>query len=225
MVRVLALDSSTSACSVAARVDGDNFERFEIGKNLHSARMLPMVHEILDEVGIDLPGFDCIGVGVGPGSFTGLRIGVGIAQGLANAVGLPVVPVSSLAAIAHAQNHEQILTGLDARMGEVYWACYRRDEPVNMPVLTGREHVSVPNEVELSGPGHWLAVGTAWEIYGNNLSRELLENIQIPGGLQYPRACDTAAIAEMKFLAGHSLDAAGLVPSYVREEVAKKVNG
>jgi tRNA threonylcarbamoyladenosine biosynthesis protein TsaB len=224
MVSVIALDSSTPACSVAVRLDGQDYEVFEVGENLHSTRMLPMVRQVLKEVALDLHEFDCIAVGVGPGSFTGLRIGVGIAQGLATSAGLPVVPVSSLAGLAQAQECDRVLPGVDARMGEIYWAGYQRKLPGDPVVLCGHETVSGPEKVRLPGPGEWLAVGTGWTIYAEMLAPDVLDNIEVHDELQYPHASDIAALGETGYLAGHGLAAASLSPSYVRNKVAKKVS-
>ena len=117
-MKLLALETSTDACSVALRLDGETFELHESGVK-HSSRLLPMIEQLLAEAGLALAQLDALAFGRGPGSFTGLRIGAGVTQGLAYARELPVVPVSSLAALAQGSDAARVLTAQDARMQEV----------------------------------------------------------------------------------------------------------
>src|SRR5258707_1196536 len=119
-MKLLALETSTEACSVALSLDGAVVERFELGQR-HGERLLPMVQEILSESGVALTQLDALAFGRGPGSFTSLRIGAGVTQGLAFGADLPVVPVSSLAVLAQGENAAKILAAFDARMRQVYW--------------------------------------------------------------------------------------------------------
>jgi tRNA threonylcarbamoyladenosine biosynthesis protein TsaB len=216
------MDSSTPACTVSTLLDGECFELFETGENLHSTRMLPMVDEVLSGSSMTLHEFDCIAVGVGPGSFTGLRIGVGIAQGLAYAANLPVVPVSSLAALAGAQPGNRLLAGIDARMGEIYWACYRREQVGGTVSLHGIERVSGPEDIQLPDRGPWLATGTAWDVYAAELTEDTRRSVTLPAEMHYPHAADVARLAEIGYLDGQTLVAGELAPSYVRNDVASK---
>jgi tRNA threonylcarbamoyladenosine biosynthesis protein TsaB len=122
-VNILALDTSTEACSVAIWSDGAVTDRFEYGTQ-HSERILAMVDELLAESGFALARFDAIAFGRGPGSFTGLRIGAGVAQGLAFGADIPVTPISSLAALAQGVDAPRVLAAFDARMNQVYCGAY-----------------------------------------------------------------------------------------------------
>ncbi len=122
-MRILALDTATEACSAALLLHGEVLERYEVLGRGHAERLLPMVQEVLAEGGVALAALDAVAFGRGPGAFTGLRIAAGVTQGLAFGAGLPVVPVSDLAALAaraavhHGRRH--VLACLDARMGQV----------------------------------------------------------------------------------------------------------
>ncbi len=124
--RILALDTATEACSVAV-LDGDRvYASFELCARDHTRRILPLVQQLLAVAGLTLHQMDALAFGCGPGSFTGVRIGVGIAQGLALGADLPVIGISTLQTMAQSawrlQQSEQVLAAIDARMGEVYWA-------------------------------------------------------------------------------------------------------
>src|SRR5690554_5943555 len=127
-MKLLAIDTATEACSVALLVDGQTFDRYAVIPRLHARQVLPMVQQVLDEAGTALAAVDAIAFGQGPGAFTGLRIAAGVVQGLAFALDKPVLPVSSLAAIAQRvwreQQAGQVAVAIDARMDEVYWGCY-----------------------------------------------------------------------------------------------------
>jgi len=194
-MKILALDTSTEACSVAAWEDGAVQEKFEIVRQGHSLRLLPMVDEVLAQAGWALGDCDALAFGRGPGSFTSLRIGAGVVQGLAFGAGLPVVPVSSLLALAQAQDANQVLAALDARMDQVYWVCCRRDANGLMQAVS---------EEAVSSPAHVSLVGDGWT-----------EN-------QYPCAGAVAQLAAPRVAAGDTVSAEQAVPLYVRDDVAKK---
>ncbi len=126
-MKILALDTSTEYLSLALSVDDKVFVRELLAGQSHSQRILPLLRELLDEAGVELTDLDGIAFGAGPGSFTGLRIGCGVAQGLAFGANLPVVGVSTLLALAQASGADHVIACLDARMGEVYHAVYVRE--------------------------------------------------------------------------------------------------
>ncbi len=150
-MRLLALDTSTEACSAALLIDGATTLRFEITERSHAELILPMVDSLLLEAGLELHDLDGLAFGRGPGGFTGLRIATGVVQGLAFGANLPVAPVSSLAAVAEqvpASEGEVVLVCNDARMGEVYWAAFRSDGSGEVEAVTA-ESVSPPDRVPL----------------------------------------------------------------------------
>jgi len=219
---LLALDSSTEACSVAL-INGDEVtEQFLLTPREHTQRLLPMVDEVLAEAGISLTQLDAIAYGRGPGSFTGLRICLGAVQGLAFGADLPVVPVSSLVALAQtaldkgAVNTEQsVLAALDARMDEVYWAhCHFQQ---GLAVIAGGEHLSAPEQVSLETINKdTLGVGSGWH-YSARIS---LEKIQSIHNDVLPSAGSVAKLGLNHFSKGEFCQADQAVPVYLRDEVA-----
>src|SRR4030066_555403 len=114
-MKLLALDTATEVCTVALWLDGEVLERSEPGGE-PAERILPVVDALLAEAGLVLTQFDALAFGRGPGSFTGLRIGAGVAQGLAFGADLSVVPVSSLAALAPGQDAAGGVPAVDCAM-------------------------------------------------------------------------------------------------------------
>jgi tRNA threonylcarbamoyladenosine biosynthesis protein TsaB len=149
-VRVLGIETSTPRISVAL-VDGDTLlaER-EVMVERNRTGLMPVIDELFTAVGLEPHGLDAVAVGAGPGSFTGLRIGMATAKGIAFASGRPLWAVSSLAAIAHTELGRDpaglVVAVLDARKGEIYAGAYRRDDN-NTTVLVGDERVLPPTEL------------------------------------------------------------------------------
>ena len=222
MTCYLALDTATEACSVAAWLDGKVIERFEVAGREQTARLLPMIHAVLAEAGRDPGRLDGIVCGVGPGSFSGVRIGVGVAKGLALARDLPVVGVSSLAMLAQAairgRAAEQVLAAIDARMGEVYFATFRSVK--GLAVAAGPETVCAPGAAPRAGPGAWGGIGTGWSAHETALRQSTGAQLSFVDGEALPRAADALALALPEFAGGRAISADALVPSYVRERVA-----
>ena len=132
MTTLLALDTATEACSVALLHDGRVLSHYEVIPRMHAQRLLPMIKDLLAEAGVALSAVDGIAFGRGPGAFTGVRIAIGVVQGLAFALERPVLPVSTLAVLAQRalreQGAQQVAAAIDARMDEVYWGCYRAEQ-------------------------------------------------------------------------------------------------
>ena len=221
-MRLLALDTSTEACSVALALDGRVQARFEMTERSHAELVLPMVDALLAGAGVTLDSLDAIAFGRGPGGFTGVRIAAGVAQGLAFGAGLPVVPVSSLAAVAEPlipSAGQRLLVCNDARMGEVYWAVFERAADGGLLAVTP-ERVSPPDGVDVGT----LAVDRA---AGNGLAAQpaLRDRLSASGYAivdgAWPRAEAVLAIAAREFAAGRSVSPADAVPVYVRDDVAR----
>jgi len=242
-VNYLAIDASTEACSVALQVNGKLYSRYDLCPQSHSLRLLPMVDEILIEAGIKLSQCDGLIFGRGPGSFTGVRIGVGVAQGLAFSAKLPVYGVSSLQAMAQlafiqgkVQRKVQgktkgqktgVIAAIDARMGEVYNGYFMLDnnnimqpqctEAVTPPEQLAQHLSSVVNKAE-------YGVGTGWDAYHEQLS-SLKSNIGSPEVL-FPSAEAMLAIGVIALEQGKGVAAEDAQPVYVRDTVSwKKLPG
>lgn len=227
-MKILALDTATEACSAALAIDGEVYERYEVLGRGHGQRLLPMVQEVLAEGGVALAALDAIAFGRGPGAFTGLRIAAGVTQGLAFGAGLPVVPVSDLAALASRaaslRNARWVLACLDARMAQVYWAAFDCADPA-APVTLMPEAVSDPAAVRLPAQGEdpvrWFAAGhgiAAYPALGTLLAGQLAGH---DAGL-LPHARDIARLGARAFAAGEAVTAEQAVPVYIRDEVAHR---
>ncbi len=219
-MHILALETSTERGSCALWRDGAVVERQCPAGQSHSATLLPLVRDLLAEAGITFRQLDGIAFGAGPGAFTGLRVACGVAQGLAVAAELPVLPVVTLEAVAAAVSGETIVAVLDARMGEVYSAIYQRRN--GRLALSGDLRVGPPQDVVLPSVSGWMAVGNALAAYP-----ALAERVFAAGGQclpdVVPDAAGIAALAAPRLLAGEGLDAALAAPLYVRNKVAQTI--
>ena len=218
-MNILALDTATESCNVGLWLNGQVRERQVPGRQ-HAEQLLQMIRDLLDESGIVPSQLDAIAFGRGPGMFTGLRIGAGITQGLAFALDIPVVPISSLAALARACDAEHVLAAIDARMEQVYWGAFRRQGDVVESM--GDEQVTAPTKVHVQGGATWIGCGSGWDRYGSELEAALGDRF---GGWREgcsPRASDIACLAEPILRAGGGLAAEEAVPVYVRDDVARK---
>ncbi|WMQ73446.1 MAG: tRNA threonylcarbamoyladenosine biosynthesis protein TsaB [Sodalis sp.] len=228
--RILALDTATEACSVALMLDDELLlERCTVAPREHTQRILPMVDGLLAEAGITLDSLDTLAFGRGPGSFTGVRIGIGIAQGLALGADLPLVGVSTLATLAEGAWRQtgasQVLAAIDARMGEVYWAAYRRE--VDIWLSEEGEAVVAPAALAaLSADltGCWATAGTGWQTYPTLMQHDGLQ--LVAGETLLPSARDMLPIALHHYRHGGARSVALVEPTYLRNEVAwKKLPG
>jgi len=223
-MKILAIDTSTEACSAALLIDGKVSQRYQLAPRQHADLILGMCEELLSETNTQLSELDAIGYGRGPGAFTGVRIATGIVQGIAFAHQIPVVPVSSLAAIAFAAWHEEatthVMTAIDARMGEVYWACYECSKLGVKEVIS--EQVCIPEQITLPEEGSWLGLGSGWETYQHELSSVAGKYLSKVGDTVFPQAQAVAMLSEIAFRNGESHPATQALPVYLRDNVAKK---
>ena len=223
-MKLLAIDTSTEACSAALIIDGQVIHRHKIAPRQHADLILGMCDELLREADVKLSSLDAMAFGRGPGAFTGVRIATGVVQGIAFAHQLPVVPVSSLAAIAFSawleKSATNVMTAIDARMGEVYWACYECSEQGVKEIVN--EQVCLPENVMLPEKGLWLGMGSGWDTYQSELSSAAGQLVgKIDGGV-FPHAQTIAKLAEISYLQGDFLTASQAIPVYLRDNVAKK---
>jgi tRNA threonylcarbamoyladenosine biosynthesis protein TsaB len=229
-MKILAIDTATEQCSAALWLDGAYLMRLVPTARSHSELVLPMIEELLKEATLRLSDLDGIAFGRGPGSFTGVRIAVSVAQGLGLATGLPLLPISNLQAVAQQEITSQslsigstVLVCMDARMQEVYWAIYKVDDSHNA-VLCGSEHVSPPTNAivetihNTASHEHSLqvAVGTGWDAYPK--LREHFPVLKM-GTARLPRASDIAVLALASLRAGLGVSAAAAQPIYLRDNV------
>ncbi|MBK8321113.1 MAG: tRNA (adenosine(37)-N6)-threonylcarbamoyltransferase complex dimerization subunit type 1 TsaB [Betaproteobacteria bacterium] len=217
---ILALETSTELGSCALWRDGDIVERLCPPGQSHSETLLPLVRELLGESGLKVAQLDAIAFGVGPGAFTGLRVACGIAQGLAVAANIPLVPVTSLEAMAEMTGAEQVLALLDARMGEVYAGSYQRS--ANGYALQGEIRVWSPANVPLPTDAGWLICGNAPSAYPELQARIVAAGLPIHPGI-LPTAAALARLAAPRAARGEGIDAALAAPLYIRDKVAKTV--
>lgn len=224
-MRLLAIDTATEACSAALECDGAVRERWVEAPREHGDRLLAMVDELLAEAGITAAALDALAFGRGPGAFTGVRIATGVAQGIAYALDLPVLRISTLAALAQgaARGHgaTRVAAAIDARMGEVYWGTYTAGADGTMqPVLA--EQVAPPEAVEVPSGTGWYGVGTGWASHAEALAARLGPALAADLGRALPRALDMLPLARAAWAAGEAVTAAAAVPVYLRDRVAHK---
>lgn len=223
-MRILAIETATAACSAALYIDGEVEERYALAPRQHAALILPMVESLLASAELSVARLDALAFGQGPGAFTGVRIAASAAQGIAFGAGLPVVPVSTLAALAGGAMREtgeaRIIAALDARMAEVYWGVYIGDAG-GLPVLQGREEVAGPDDVPMPGDARWVAAGSGWGAYAGTLMPRVGERVlRLLPDLE-PRAHDVALIGADRFARGEAGSAGDALPVYLRDQVVR----
>jgi tRNA threonylcarbamoyladenosine biosynthesis protein TsaB len=243
-MRLLALDAATENCSVALLCDGEVVERGAESGKAHSQQLLGMVAEVLAQRNLSLAQLDGIAASIGPGAFTGVRISVAVAQGLAFGAGLRVAAVSTLEALAlqayamprarmraeadaapaphvmpepAAIPQPPVMACLDARMNEVYWGCFSADARQGVRAETAAR-VGAPESVLLPGT-HCLGVGRGFAAYPDLAT---LPGLELPPGAMAvaPRAQDFARLGALRFALGLDVDPADLQPLYLRDKVA-----
>ncbi|UTW14042.1 tRNA (adenosine(37)-N6)-threonylcarbamoyltransferase complex dimerization subunit type 1 TsaB [Marinobacterium rhizophilum] len=223
MSKILALDTSTDACSVALWQDGAVVEDFRVVPRKHIQLLLPMAEALLSEAGLSAGDLDAVAFGRGPGSFTGIRIATGIAQGLAFAADVPVLPISTLAAMALeqgcAQGQDRVIAALDARMDEIYWCAYRLED--GLPVALLAEQVCAASQLCLPQEAPWLGVGPGFN-YLADMTPAVQAAITAPLLEVYPRASAMLPIAASDLAHGRGLTPEDGLPVYIREGGWKK---
>jgi len=221
-MKILALDTATEACSAAVLIDDEVIESYELAPRRHTVLIMSMIEAVLAEAGLDISRLDALAFGRGPGSFTGVRIATGVAQGMAFAADLPVAPVSTLAAIARAamneRSAEHVAAAVDARMGEVYLGAYCAD-PEGGVALLGQERVCQPVAAPNLAAADWIGAGSGWASHAETLSRRL--NIATWWGDCYPRAGDIAMLGALACQRGELVSADQALPVYLRDEVVR----
>ncbi len=245
-MKILAIDTATEACSAALYIDDEVSDKnitsqYRLAPREHSRLILKMIDDLLTQAGLSVSSIDAIAFGQGPGSFMGLRIAAGVVQGIAFAHDIPVIPVSTLKAIAQRAyedtGSEHVLAAIDARMDEVYWAVYTlKDQQWH---LHGDECVISPDKVflpEIAGDVTWVGAGTGWASYKDRLLQAAIcQKGELPTGKGgspeglptilpdcLPSAEVIAKLAVDDFKSGNTISAAEAIPVYLRNDVAKK---
>jgi tRNA threonylcarbamoyladenosine biosynthesis protein TsaB len=221
-MKLLALDTSTEACSAAVYADGVTFSEFELTPRAHTQLILPMVDKVLSAAGLCLQDVDTIAVGRGPGAFTGIRIGVGVAQGLAMAADKPVIPVSTLATLAQQayvqHSATQVWAALDARMGEVYWGQYVLQD--GLMQLQGEELVCAPADAPVPEAAGWFAIGHGWSAYADALQARFGGKLTGTNTDSLPAAEFMLPLAVAEWQAGRAVAPEEAQPIYLRNKIA-----
>lgn len=219
-MNILALDTAGRGCSVALLAGEMLVERFEAEPRRHAASLLPMAEACLAEAGIVLEDLDAVAFGRGPGSFTGLRIAASVAQGIAFGAGLPVLPVSNLAAgaVAACRLHgwRRVLVALDARMEEAYAGAFEIDA-AGLPVPVGQEQLVAPRELAAPAGEGWHGAGSAFATWPALAER--LGLVAVDAAAE-ALARDLLGPARAQLAAGGGVPAEEALPVYLREKVA-----
>lgn len=218
-MKLLAFETATEACSVALYLDGQILERHQIAPRLHAEYALPWAEELLAQAGIKRSQLDAIALSRGPGAFTGVRLAIALAQGIALALDKPVVAVSTLRAIAVQGEGNRILAAIDARMGEVYVGAFERNG--DELIAVSREAVAAPEVVALpDDKGGWHGVGTGFSAAGNALQSRLGTQLLDVDASVLPHAADVARLAVAAFARGEAMAPERVEPAYLRDNVA-----
>jgi tRNA threonylcarbamoyladenosine biosynthesis protein TsaB len=221
---LLALETSTEYCSCAVyagdALHGELRERSALAGQRHSELLLPMVAELMGEAQLSFSQLDAVVFGAGPGSFTGLRIACGAAQGLAFAHELPVVPVATLEALAQACGAPRVLASLDARLGELYLAAYEKIGEADWQEVSPPALLKTGELPDL--PGAWTGVGSGFAVHGQALRDRYALDALVADLV--PGAGAMARLGALKFSRGLALPADQAAPLYLRDKVALDVN-
>lgn len=224
-MKLLAVETSTDACSAALFINGEIREKFAVAPREHTKLILPMIDQLMAEAQLRPQQLDAIGLSRGPGSFTGVRIAGGVVQGIAFGADLPVVPVSTLAAIAQdvfnrQQDVDLSFTAMDARMDEIFWGVHQRNE-LGLAELIGDEAVTPAGSVIFPDRlGH--GVGSGWGVHAEQLTARLGDRVL---GIQvevWPCAACIAQLGAYGFANGLAVAVEQAMPVYLRDKVAKK---
>ena len=223
-MNLLGIDTSTSSTVLGLQLGSVIIDRTSSAVDTHSREILPSIEALMMEAEMGFKDLDAIVFGQGPGSFTGLRIAVGVVQGLGYGSGIPVVPVSSMACIAQSlmppANPSLVFGGLTARLEEVYYGAYKFEEEIAVPVIP--EGVVDVSELPPLPIGDWLGCGNAMP--------ELCTKIQAVTGVSFksisseavPTIRNLLSLGSFKFSRGESVNAMQATPVYLREQVASR---
>lgn len=221
-MKIIAIETSTEYCSVALWQDGVVMEKSEHVGQKHSEALIAMLDGLLQEAGIKLAQLDGIAFGEGPGSFTGVRIACGVAQGLALGANLPVIGICTLQAVAQGSGKDKVIAALDARMAEVYFAVYEKREGAWLTVCA--PCLCLPQDAPVVTGEAWQGAGSGFAAHGEVLQARYDGQLDAADAACVPQAKAIAELAAPLFAAGRGLDAAQAMPLYLRDKVALKTS-
>ncbi len=216
---LLAIDTSTEACSCALNLNGELYEKFEIIPREHTRHVLPMIKSLMLEQGLGFSDLNAIAVGSGPGSFTGLRIAAGVAQGLAFGANIPLIPVSTLASLAQQAiktDYTHVLACLDAKINEVYWGLYAIGN--GKVSLLGNEQLCRPQDLEIFETSCGLGSGLN---FINQMPVQTQSLLISTDPEIYPRAQAIVELAAQYYEEGRTIAAEDFSPTYLRNKVTQ----
>ncbi len=226
-LKVLAIETATEACSAALLINDAVSERYQVVPRQQSELILPMVDDLMSEAGLSANQLDGIAFGRGPGAFTGVRLASAVTQGIAFAADLPVMPVSTLAAMAENifqnYNTDRVFTAIDARMKEIYWAVFARDQD-NVNTIQA-EVVVAPESVEYRDHSCGIGVGSGWRSYSDILSEKVESRLV---GIQpeiFPRASSIVRLGAKMLQNDGAVKANQAIPLYLRNNVTNRSRG
>lgn len=217
-ITLLAIETSTENCSVALSVNGQIFHEQKIAPQQHSHLIFPMLEKLLGSAGLSQHQIDLVAFGRGPGSFTGVRLATSIAQSIAFASDIPVVPVSTLRALAQQAwriyQNTHVISALDARLTQIFYGCFTvRDKHMEH---CGNEILCHPQPLQRepnSSDTNWTGIGSGWDRYFEKLKGKWIKTA-------YPQACDIASLALQDYAKGYSVSPLEVKPVYIRNQVA-----
>jgi tRNA threonylcarbamoyladenosine biosynthesis protein TsaB len=221
-MNILAVETSTEYCSVALWQDGAVSESSELVGQKHSEVLMAMIDKLLKGCGVTIAQVGGVAFGKGPGSFTGVRIACGVAQGLALGANLSVVGVCTLQALAHASGQNKVIAALDARMGEIYFAAYEKIAGEWRAVI-GPCLCKIESSPALTGDD-WFGAGSGFVVNDAALSGRYATQLSGVDASLVPQASAVAQLAAIEFARGNEVDAALALPLYLRDKVALKTS-
>ncbi len=227
-MNIIAIESSTERCSVALESAGQQQQLISERPRQHAEQILPMIDALLAEAQLSRQQIDQVAFGQGPGSFTGVRVACSVAQGIGYGLDIPVLPISSLAALAQSaatcsDDYERVIAAQDARLGEIYVGSFEFERSTLLAI--GKEKVLPPQTLgehfDLTG-NHWIAAGSAWQAY-----RQELQTVVETSVGQLLRACRADALAILTLASGPAyadcaVSADQAQPVYLRDQVTQR---
>jgi tRNA threonylcarbamoyladenosine biosynthesis protein TsaB len=227
-MNILIIDTATEYCSCALSSETELFSLGQLAPRQHTELILPMIDQLLAHAELVPQQLTAIAFGCGPGSFTGLRVACGVAQGIAYAMDLPVLAISDLAALAQAahrqHNATQVLAALDARMSQIYWGAYQLDSEHKSMTLQQEEKVTLAEKITLHSPPsnteQWLGTGSGWAVYATVMQQSLAQQGKILTayfGDTFPHAADMVPLARFAAAQGQFLAPEYANPTYLRD--------